>query len=197
MTPQEFYEIDRKPYIPLKKKVELYKVDENEKCLPVNKDSVEGWTRELKIEYKEPIKITVFDVANYILKKKGECTTMKLHKLLYYCQAWSLVWDDAPLFEERIEAWANGPVIRNLFEYHRGQYSISKLNVGNPDALSDKQKETIDTVLDFYGDRNSQWLIDLTHMEDPWKNARKGLSQTERGNREISHASMAEYYSSL
>jgi uncharacterized phage-associated protein len=194
MTAQE-YEIDRKSYIPAPKGIKLYNEDKNEECLPV-KDY--AWIGSGKSEtYSKPVNINVFDVANYILKKKGECTTMKLHKLLYYCQAWSLVWDDAPLFEERIEAWANGPVIRDLFEYHRGQYSISKLNVGNPDALSAKQRETIDAVLEFYGDRNSQWLIDLTHMEDPWKNARKGLSQTERGNKEITHASMAEYYSSL
>lgn len=27
-----------------------------------------------------------------------------------YCQAWSLVWDDTPLFEEDFQAWTNGPV---------------------------------------------------------------------------------------
>jgi hypothetical protein len=35
---------------------------------------------------------------------------MKLHKILYYCQAWSLVWDDKPLFRERIEAWVTVPL---------------------------------------------------------------------------------------
>ena len=34
-------------------------------------------------------------------------TSWKLQKLVYYCQAWSLVWDEEPLFEARIEAWAN------------------------------------------------------------------------------------------
>ena len=33
-----------------------------------------------------------FDVAAYILEKKGEMTTLKLQKLVYYAQAWSLVW---------------------------------------------------------------------------------------------------------
>ena len=31
---------------------------------------------------------------------------MKLQKLVYYSQAWSLIWDEKPLFEEEIEAWA-------------------------------------------------------------------------------------------
>lgn len=43
-------------------------------------------------------------------------TTMKLEKLTYYCQAWSLAWDDVPLFDEEFEAWANGPVCPQLFE---------------------------------------------------------------------------------
>lgn len=140
---------------------------------------------------------TVFDVGSYILKKLGPLTTMKLHKLIYYCQAWSLVWDEKPLFNETIEAWANGPVVRDLFSYHRGQYSISNINIGNPDALSDEQRETIDSILDYYGKKTAQWLIELTHMEAPWKDARVGLGPTERGAQKISHGAMAEYYSSL
>ena len=37
---------------------------------------------------------TIFDVASYILSKQGPMTTMKLEKLCYYAQAWSLVWDE-------------------------------------------------------------------------------------------------------
>ena len=55
--------------------------------------------------------MTVLDVAAYILERQGSMTTMKLQKLVYYCQAWSLVWDERPLFDESIEAWANGPVL--------------------------------------------------------------------------------------
>ena len=32
---------------------------------------------------------SVFDAAAYILEKKGEMTTLKLQKLVYYAQAWS------------------------------------------------------------------------------------------------------------
>lgn len=42
----------------------------------------------------------IFDTAKYILEKSGSMSTMKLQKLCYYSQAWSLVWDDSPLFEE-------------------------------------------------------------------------------------------------
>lgn len=141
--------------------------------------------------------ISVFDVAAYILKKIGEISTMKLQKLVYYCQAWSLVWDEQPLFNEEIEAWANGPVVRALFYYHRGQFRISSLPIGNPDILNHEQCETIDAVLNFYGSKSAQWLIDLSHMERPWKEARKGLSAQERGNKVIQLDAIAEYYSSL
>lgn len=141
--------------------------------------------------------VRVFDVAAYILEKLGSMTTMKLQKLVYYCQAWSLVWDEKPLFEEKIEAWANGPVVRKLFDYHRGSYELSSIPIGNSRLLNQVERDTIDVVLDYYGDRSSQWLIDLTHHEDPWKHARKGLPPLERSNRVISLDSMADFYSSL
>ncbi len=145
----------------------------------------------------EPPRIQVFDVAAYILQRTGSMTTMKLQKLVYYSQAWSLVWDEEPLFEENIEAWANGPVVRELFDYHRGMYEISAMPIGNPRLLNREQQETIDAVLEYYGDKSAQWLIELTHIEDPWKQARKGLPPLERGSRVMSLDTIADYYSSL
>ena len=122
---------------------------------------------------------------------------MKLQKLVYYCQAWSLVWDEKRLFEEDIEAWANGPVVKNLFDYHRGMYQISSVLIGNPRLLDQEQRDTVDAVLDYYGDKSAQWLINLTHMEDPWIETRKGLPIQQRGDRVIPLDVMADYYSSL
>ncbi len=140
--------------------------------------------------------VSVFDVAAYILQKCGEISTMRLQKLVYYAQAWALVWDDGPLFSEEIEAWANGPVVRELFNYHQGMFSIRSIE-GNPEKIPDWGKETIDVVLKDYEKLTTQQLSDMTHDEKPWQEARKGLSSGERGNRIITKASMAEYYSSL
>lgn len=147
--------------------------------------------------YNKDEMISVFDVSAYIVKRLGKMTAMKLQKLVYYCQAWSLVWDEKPLFREQIEAWANGPVVRELFAFHRGMFQISSVPIGNPDLLNNEQKETVEAVIDYYGDKPSQWLIDLTHMEDPWKKTRAGLPISVRSNRIISLEDMAEYYSSL
>ena len=148
-------------------------------------------------EFSHKHSVSALDVAAYILKKLGSMTTMKLQKLVYYCQAWSLVWDEQPLFRENIEAWANGPIVRELFNYHRGQYLISSVVIGNPDLVNEIQKETIDAVVDYYGKKSSQWLSDLTHMEDPWKTTRIGLSEMKRGNRIVGLDVIAEYYGSL
>jgi uncharacterized phage-associated protein len=64
--------------------------------------------------------LRAIDVADYILKHLGSMTAMKLEKLVYYSQVWSLVWTERELFRERIEAWANGPVIPSLYRLHRG-----------------------------------------------------------------------------
>ena len=168
--------------------------DENTDSEASEKDVI--W-KELQKQNLETPKIRVFDVAAYILEKKGTMSTMKLQKLVYYSQAWSLVWDEKPLFQENIEAWANGPVVRELFNYHRGMYEISEIPIGNPRLLDQEQRDTVDAVLEYYGDRPAQWLIDLSHMEDPWIQARKGLPLLERGNRVMPLDAMGDYYSSL
>jgi uncharacterized phage-associated protein len=142
--------------------------------------------------------VTVHDVAAYILDKYHHpLPAVKLQKLAYYSQAWSLAWEDRRLFPERIEAWVNGPVVPDLYEQHRGQYQVSSWPLGDPKKISSDDASTIDAVLKFYGHRSSQWLSDLTHSEDPWIMARRGLSPSQRGNSEITLDSMAEYYTSL
>lgn len=136
-------------------------------------------------------------IAAAILTRQGELSAMKLQKLVYYAQAWSLVWDERPLFDDRIEAWANGPVIPSLFNAHRGRFKVSPGDLGEEPELTDDESETISAVLKHYGDKTANWLSDLTHREEPWIMARVGLDDQQRGNREISHASMAEYYGNI
>lgn len=140
--------------------------------------------------------VSADDVAAFILQQQGEMTAMKLQKLVYYSQAWSLVWDEQPLFVEEIEAWANGPVVRSLYAQHKGDFRVKEWN-GDIRKLSENQRDTILKVLEFYGPMPAQVLSDLTHNEEPWIKARTGLAIGERGSRVISHADMVEYYSSL
>ncbi len=140
---------------------------------------------------------SVFDVSAYILKKTGPISAMKLQKLAYYAQAWSLVWDDAPLFSERIEAWANGPVCPDLYFAHQGEFTVGTESRGDAKKLKKIQRETIDSVLKHYSKKTAHWLSELTHREAPWKEARKGLPEGARSNQVITHTAMANYYSEL
>ena len=140
----------------------------------------------------------VAHVARYILDQRGPVTAWKLQKLVYYAQAWSLVWDERPLFDSEIEAWANGPVCRDLFSLHKGKFEVSAADIdGDPSILTPDEIETLEAVLGFYGDRPSQWLSDLTHNERPWREAREGIPPGEKGSRVISWEAMSDYYSSL
>ena len=140
----------------------------------------------------------VFDVAKYILEQRGRMSTMKLQKLCYYSQAWSLVWDDEPLFDEDFEAWANGPVCPKLFYANQGTFSITANDEqGNSDNLNDNQKDTINRVLNHYAIHNAQWLSQLTHMEDPWQLARINIPSGISSNNIISKESMVMYYGGL
>ena len=127
-------------------------------------------------------------------------SAMKLQKLVYYAQAWALVWDEEPLFPEHIEAWANGPVVPALYARHQGQFKVtSELINGDPTQLASAQKETVDAVCDAFCTLNAQELSDMTHAEAPWRKARgrAGLRDGERGHETILHADMAEYYGGL
>lgn len=158
----------------------------------------EGVTR-CSIEWR-PMRdhsVSAHDVASYIVRKRGPMTAMKLQKLVYYAQAWHLVWERVPLFRETVEAWAQGPVVRELYREHRGRFTIQSWRHGNPERLTRSQAAVVDSVLDYYGDKSADWLSSVTHEERPWKDARRNLSEGAPGQREITHAAMIEYYGGL
>lgn len=113
-----------------------------------------------------------------------------------------MAWDGIPLFDQDFQAWANVPVCPELFRLHRKQFSIDASDlpqlVGS-NGLSEEETDTIDIVLDFYGDKEAHWLSELTHQERSWKEARQrarvlpGDACTEV----ITKESMLDYYAGL
>ena len=98
----------------------------------------------------------VLHVARYILTRLGEdgklpVTTWKLQKLVYYSQAWSLVWDGRQFVPELLRLRPTVPCLV-LYALYRGQFQISTLpdSVGDVNNLTDAQKETINVVLAHY-----------------------------------------------
>lgn len=117
----------------------------------------------------------------------------KLQKLVYYAQAWHLVWRERPLFSEGIEAWSNGPVVPELWERHKGRFTVDTVG-GDPSGLDAAEESVVDLVLVHYGQKPGEYLSSLTHDEDPWKGAREGLSDGQPGRAEISLESMSSFY---
>ncbi|MEV0356616.1 type II toxin-antitoxin system antitoxin SocA domain-containing protein [Nocardia sp. NPDC050697] len=139
----------------------------------------------------------VHDVAAYILERSGPMTTMKLQKLCYYSQGWSLAWDGVPLFPESFRAWANGPVCYELFDCHRGRFQVQDWQWGSADRLNYEQRETVDAVLASYGKLTGQQLSDKTHAERPWVETRGELPDGAGAATEIPLDLMQEFFGGL
>ncbi len=149
---------------------------------------------------------TSHQIADWILNKvdtkAGDTISpLKLQKLLYYCQAWHLTIFGNVLFDEKIEAWAHGPVIpsqyaRFAYLQRHEQIKTDKINI---DALKldAKTESLLKEVLSIYGEHSASYLEALTHRENPWKEARKGIEPWAISTEEITHESMIRFYSSL
>ncbi len=108
----------------------------------------------------------VSDVARYILDHldrgldKPSVPSWKLQKLVYYAQAWSLVWDNAPLLDSDIQTWANGPDCPDLYELHKGKYGLCPTDIeGDASRLAEDERDTVDAVLKYYGARSGHYSV--------------------------------------
>jgi len=140
---------------------------------------------------------TAQDIAAYIIKSQGAMSAMKLQKLAYYCESWSLAHSGESLFDERIEAWALGPITPAIFDFHRGRFVVSDWQWGRADAIDLTSRALVVSVLSHYGQLSAERLSDLTHSERPWIEARAGLPDGARTTNEISRITMRDFYRSL
>jgi uncharacterized phage-associated protein len=136
----------------------------------------------------------VDDVAAAVLEHTGPVTSMKLQKLIYYGQAWHLVRTDSPLFEDRIEAWPQGPVVPSVYAKHRRRYMVSSWSAGNAKLLDVAERETLSWVLDKYSHLSAESLSKLTHIEPPWRIARGLSAPNEKSSEEIGKLMLKYYY---
>ncbi|MCQ2081984.1 MAG: DUF4065 domain-containing protein [Lachnospiraceae bacterium] len=156
---------------------------------------------EIGREVPEPMQDTyetshadIFSVSKYILEKTGSISTMTLEKLTYYCLAWSLVWFNQPLFDNKFQAWRRGPVCKELFDSHKGKRVISAEMIDSSHILSIDEKKIIDCVLSVYGNENGEFLSSLTHNEKPWNVTRENLSPEENCEKIIKNELIRESY---
>lgn len=134
------------------------------------------------------------DIAAHILKRLGPMDAMKLQKLVYYAQSWSLALRGKALFDEPIQAWAFGPVTYSLFDRHRGRFVVGDIGEAQPEGLASEVRRLVDAVLSHYGNLDGAQLSELTHAEEPWCEARSGVPEGSRSQQTISPKTMAHFY---
>lgn len=145
------------------------------------------------------------DIADYIIlrltsEEDVSLVNLKLQKLLYYVQAWSLGINGSTMFEGKFQAWVHGPVNRTIYDrfYHKSLYGfIDREDVMNPvvmESLAETDIEFIDYILENYAGYNGTQLEKMTHEELPWREARGNIALTSRCTTEISEESMKTFY---
>ncbi|MGW4931867.1 Panacea domain-containing protein [Streptomyces sp. NPDC004166] len=144
---------------------------------------------------------TVADVAAYILRDHSPMSAMKLQKLCYFAYGYHLAWEDRQLFPERFEAWANGPVVYELYNQHRGQYRLTVGDIkGDPAALDVDERESVDAVLDSFKGYTAHELSAMTHRPGPWLDARKRAGMEDdlqRSNEELLDEDIEDFFGAL
>ena len=152
-------------------------------------------------------------IALSLLTKKMSVSPLKLQKLLYYSQAWSMVFfgRDRQLFAEVPQAWVNGPVYPVIYEMWRSRNMCEHLMPSDfgieedmvESAFEDTTKnlnldgdeiQLLEQIVLKYGSKSQNHLIFLTHSELPWCEKREGLEPYERSTKELSLDTMYNYY---
>lgn len=118
-----------------------------------------------------------FIVRAYEEGIEAEMTNMKVQKLLYYAQSIHLALYDEPLFDEVIQAWRYGPVCPPAYKFY-SEFEANQLPIPGKDVLlqiPDKRKKLLEEVWEYFGGYHAYRLSGMTHLEFPWKKARRGL----------------------
>ncbi|NOY83596.1 MAG: SocA family protein [Nitrospirae bacterium] len=138
--------------------------------------------------------LTCHDVAKYFLaqsdREAGDLiSNLKLQKLVYYAQGFSLALNNEPIFPEKIEAWTHGPVIPTLYQAYKAYDSSVIPSPSGMDfsVYSQENIEFLDEIYSVFGQFSAWKLRNMTHEEPPWRDASEYSG-------EISHPSMKEYF---
>jgi uncharacterized phage-associated protein len=145
---------------------------------------------------------SAFDVAYHLIRLAGDgkesdpLTNLRLQKLLYYVQGWAIAALGRPMFDQPIEAWTYGPVVRDLYNHFKehGRDLISPEQVPTANGVGDEDRAFIESVWDSYKQYSATALVSMTHEEAPWQDARKGMDDQTHSDREITPDSLQQWF---
>ena len=132
--------------------------------------------------------LAVAKYLNELHSGKHDCVMdqMKMHKMMYFSQRESLMISGEPLFNGVFEAWKYGPVLTEV----RSEYMTGNMFSGTYSMLNDEEKELVASVFTRYDEYDAWQLSTLSHAEQSWLQARKGLAAGENGRRKMSLSAM-------
>ncbi len=129
--------------------------------------------------------------------EKDPLTNLRLQKLLYYSQAWSLVLRESELFSDELEAWGYGPVVPTVYHHLPDGPAADPVPVetfaGAPD-LEGEEAEFVRSVWEAYNPYSALQLSRMTHEEMPWRKAWGGRPPDETGSAPISVIDLEDFF---
>lgn len=145
--------------------------------------------------------ITASELARYIIKHFQEAgdpiTNLKLQKLLYYVQGWTLALLNRPAFADDMQAWIHGPVQPSVYGSYKGyRWNPIVEEVAEP-QLDSQFEGLVLEVLRIYGVESAYELELRTHSEAPWIIARGGLAADQSSTASITKDSIQAYFNQL
>lgn len=144
-----------------------------------------------------PQQIADWFLANVDREAGDNITHLKLQKLLFYAQAWSLAAYGEPLFDEDFQAWAHGPVLPSIYRKYRKHGFEPLLSASTPVEFTSKVTKLLESVNETYGKYGAKALERLTHQEAPWRDARGEIPPEATSTAEIPKEKMKAFYAAL
>lgn len=131
-------------------------------------------------------------VIQYCKAHNYSISNLKLQKILYFIQAEFLVSLGRPCFPEEIHAWDFGPVVPEVYREYKmfGASEIPRFLVTPQLNFTKKEKKLIDDMIDASAKYSANTLVEITHSQDPWKNAYYKKGQ----NSVISNKSIKKFF---
>lgn len=144
--------------------------------------------------------LTCFDVADYFLahcdEESGDLiSNLKIQKLAYYAQGFSLALLGKPLYAQPIEAWMHGPVVPELYHAYKqyGTNALPKPTDFDHGKFSEDESELLDEVYKVYGQFSAWKLRNMTHDEKPWQQT----YVEGEASKEIHHDCLTDFFKTL
>ncbi len=140
----------------------------------------------------------IYLTAKHIIAKMEDITPLALQKILYYIEGFSYALLDEKIFDQGSEAWIHGPVYREI--YCRFQiYSYHPISENFQEYLElsgmkESEIELIDQVISCFGCYSGKILEKMSHLTEPWLQARKDLKEDEVSDHSISEKDMKKFF---